>query len=134
MLDNIGGGIGRLPDEATRKRMAELIDGLPPMTLAAPPPQSAHGPAGSLVLSAAVLDRYVGDYRTGSGQVLSFRRYGTMLVAKMGPNPDRVIYGQSETRFQFGPNVIEFQLDGTGKATGLLYVQGSQKIPATRIR
>ena len=29
MLDNIGGGIGRLPNEATRKRMAEFIDALP---------------------------------------------------------------------------------------------------------
>jgi diketogulonate reductase-like aldo/keto reductase len=29
MLDNIGGGIGRLPDEATRKRMAALVDSLP---------------------------------------------------------------------------------------------------------
>ena len=35
MLDNIGGGIGRLPDEATRKRMAELVDALPPT----PPPK-----------------------------------------------------------------------------------------------
>jgi aryl-alcohol dehydrogenase-like predicted oxidoreductase len=30
MADNIGGGIGRLPDEATRQRMAELVDALPP--------------------------------------------------------------------------------------------------------
>jgi len=29
MLDNIGGGIGRLPDDAMRKRMAAFIDGLP---------------------------------------------------------------------------------------------------------
>ena len=29
MLDNIGGGIGRLPDEATRKRMAALVAALP---------------------------------------------------------------------------------------------------------
>jgi aryl-alcohol dehydrogenase-like predicted oxidoreductase len=29
MIDNIGGGIGRLPDEAMRKRMVELIDALP---------------------------------------------------------------------------------------------------------
>ena len=29
MLDNMGGGIGRLPNEATRKRMAELVDSLP---------------------------------------------------------------------------------------------------------
>ena len=30
MLDNIGGGIGRLPDESTRRRMVELVDALPP--------------------------------------------------------------------------------------------------------
>jgi hypothetical protein len=29
MLDNIGGGIGRLPDEAMRKRMTALVDALP---------------------------------------------------------------------------------------------------------
>src|SRR5687767_8156169 len=112
MLDNMGGGIGRLPDEATRQRMAELIDALPPVTIAAPP-QSA----GPLVLSAAVLDRYVGEYRTSGGTLLAFRRYGTMLVAKVGPNPDTVIHARSETRFQLGPDFIEFQLDGTGRAT-----------------
>lgn len=29
MIDNLGGGIGRLPDAAMRRRMAELIDSLP---------------------------------------------------------------------------------------------------------
>ena len=29
MLENIGGGIGRLPDEATRKRMTAVVDALP---------------------------------------------------------------------------------------------------------
>jgi hypothetical protein len=29
MLDDIGGGIGRLPDQATRKRMIELVDSWP---------------------------------------------------------------------------------------------------------
>ena len=29
MLDNIGGGIGRLPNEAMRKRMSDLVDALP---------------------------------------------------------------------------------------------------------
>lgn len=29
MLDNIGGGIGKLPDEAMRKRMADFVDALP---------------------------------------------------------------------------------------------------------
>lgn len=35
MVDNIGGGIGRLPDAATLRRMAEFVDALPP----APPRQ-----------------------------------------------------------------------------------------------
>jgi aryl-alcohol dehydrogenase-like predicted oxidoreductase len=30
MLENIGGGIGRLPNESMRKRMAEFVDSLPP--------------------------------------------------------------------------------------------------------
>jgi hypothetical protein len=30
MLDNIGGGVGRLPDRAMRQRMIELVDALPP--------------------------------------------------------------------------------------------------------
>jgi diketogulonate reductase-like aldo/keto reductase len=29
VVDNIGGGIGRLPDEATRRRMAEVVDSWP---------------------------------------------------------------------------------------------------------
>ena len=29
MLENVGGGIGRVPDEATRKRMAAVVDALP---------------------------------------------------------------------------------------------------------
>jgi diketogulonate reductase-like aldo/keto reductase len=31
MLDNLSGGAGRLPNEATRKRMAAFIDALPPV-------------------------------------------------------------------------------------------------------
>jgi aryl-alcohol dehydrogenase-like predicted oxidoreductase len=30
MADDLGGGTGRLPDEATRQRMAEFVDALPP--------------------------------------------------------------------------------------------------------
>jgi aryl-alcohol dehydrogenase-like predicted oxidoreductase len=29
MVDNLGGGTGRLPDEAARKRMAAFVDALP---------------------------------------------------------------------------------------------------------
>jgi aryl-alcohol dehydrogenase-like predicted oxidoreductase len=40
MVDNLGGGIGRLPNDATRKRMAQFVDALPP----APAPQRGQTP------------------------------------------------------------------------------------------
>jgi aryl-alcohol dehydrogenase-like predicted oxidoreductase len=133
MIDNMGGGIGRLPDEATRKRMAAFIDALPPVTVA-PPPQPAGGPSTAPVLTAAILDRYVGEYKSAAGNPLIIRRYGTRLTAKPGANPETVIYARSETRFQMGPAIIEFQLDNAGKVTGLVFEQGNQKTPASKIR
>jgi hypothetical protein len=29
MVDNLGGGVGRIPDESMRQRMAALVDALP---------------------------------------------------------------------------------------------------------
>jgi hypothetical protein len=105
MLDNIGGGIGRLPDEATRKRMAALIDSLP----------------------------YVGEYKAASGFTATFRRDGATLFVKPGHNPDTPLNARSETRFQDprGP-IFEFQLDGQGKVTGAILEQGPQRIPLER--
>jgi aryl-alcohol dehydrogenase-like predicted oxidoreductase len=135
MIDNIGGGVGRLPNEATRKRMAAFIDALPPVTLASGPPrQVLQGPAGAIVLSAAVLDRYVGEYKTATGTLLTFRRYGTMMTAKPGDSPETVIYAHSETRFSLDQRFIEFQLDSAGRVTGLVLEQGTQTIGASRIR
>jgi aryl-alcohol dehydrogenase-like predicted oxidoreductase len=136
MLDNIGGGIGRLPDEATRKRMAELVDTWPWARRAAGFPP--HVPQASAVpLSAAILDRYAGEYRTASGVTMRFRRDGATLLAKPAGNPEAPLVASSETRFSDprGP-IIEFQLDGVGKVTGLVLEQGHplQKIPASRIR
>jgi aryl-alcohol dehydrogenase-like predicted oxidoreductase len=132
MLDNIGGGIGRLPNEAARKRMAAFIDALPPVSM-----KGAQAPLGPAVLSTAILDRYVGEYRTGAGATVIVRRYGAMLVATAGPNPETVLIARSNTRFSLGhrgPDLIEFQPDGAGTVGMLVYEQGSKKIPAARIR
>jgi hypothetical protein len=131
MLDNIGGGIGRLPDDATRKRMAAFIDALPPVTL-----KGAQAPQGPGVMPAAILDRYVGDYTSASGPI-TVRRYGTMLVVKLGSTRESVLIARSTTRFSLGhrgPGLIEFQADSAGAVTGLIYEQGSQKVPAARAR
>jgi aryl-alcohol dehydrogenase-like predicted oxidoreductase len=133
MLDNIGGGIGRLPNEATRKRMAELIDSLPrPQRPSGPAPQ-----APGVVLPAAILDRYVGEYKAASGFTATVRRDGTTLFVKPGNNPEAPLIARSETRFQDprGP-FFEFQLDGQGKVTGAVLEQqgpqGPQRIPLER--
>jgi aryl-alcohol dehydrogenase-like predicted oxidoreductase len=135
MLDDLAGGIGRLPNEATRKRMAELIDSLPAVSLKGPPPsQMFQGPMNAVVLSAATLDLYVGDYKTSDGAMLKFRRYGTMMTAKLGNNPETVIYAFSDTRFALDSASVEFQLDSAGAVNGLMLEQGKQKVPAKRIR
>ena len=125
VIDNIGGGIGRLPNEAMRKRMAALVDSLPP----APPV-----PLRSVVLSAAVLDRYVGEYTTPDGNVFSFRRDGTTLFMKPpGTNPEVPLTARSEIRFGTPQSrVVEFHVDAQGKVTGALMEQGPQPLKLVR--
>lgn len=136
MLDNLGGGIGRLPDDATRRRMAELIDALPPLAEGpqGPPAGAPAGPpAPGIALSAALLDRYVGEYQAASGPLMTFRRDIATLIVKPGDLPEAPLVAQSETRFSDprGP-IIEFQLDGQGRVTGLIIEQGGQRIPLQR--
>jgi aryl-alcohol dehydrogenase-like predicted oxidoreductase len=127
MLDNLGGGIGRLPDEATRKRMAELVDSFPPFQAAQAPAQApGRATIPAVALSAAILDRYVGEYKSGP-TALTFRRDGAALFVNPGPNAPLV--ARSETRFSFaGPEpVFEFQLDAQGRVTGVILEQRGQK-------
>ena len=135
MLDNMAGGIGRLPNEATRKRMAALIDSIPAPIRpqgGGPPPGAAPG----IALPVAILDRYVGQWKLASGTVVTFRREGTTLFVKPGNNPELALNARSETRLQDprGP-IFEFQVDAGGTVTGLILEQGNpvQRITLTRV-
>jgi len=129
MLDNIGGGIGKLPDEATRKRMAAFIDSMPPL----PPLPQNPAQAPGIAVAAAVLDRYVGEYTAASGFTAIFRRDGDRLFVKPGNNPEVPLNARSATRFQDprGP-IFEFQVDAQGKVTGAILEQGPQKLTLER--
>jgi aryl-alcohol dehydrogenase-like predicted oxidoreductase len=133
MLDDMGGGIGRLPDEATRQRMAAFVDALP----ALPPLPQNPAQAPGIPLPTAILERYVGEWKLASGTVVAFRRDGTRLFVKPGNMPEVPLNARSETRLQDprGP-VFEFQVDAGGAVTGLILEQGNpvQRIPLTRVR
>ena len=131
MLDNMGGGIGRLPDDAMRKRMREFLDAVP----ALPPPPQNPAQAPGIALSSAILDRYVGEWTTPGNMTVAFRREGDRLFVKAGNNPELPLNARSETRLQDprGP-MFEFQVDAGGKVTGLVLEQGNpvQKMTLTR--
>jgi aryl-alcohol dehydrogenase-like predicted oxidoreductase len=137
MLDNIGGGIGRLPNEATRKRMAALVDTLPPTPVPAPqvitqPTQAPSTPA--VAVAAAIMDRYVGEYTyAAAGQTVNVRRDGDKLFMKvLGPSPEFPLVAQSETSFAViwgGGGTLDFRVDGQGKVTGALMTWGPNRIP-----
>jgi aryl-alcohol dehydrogenase-like predicted oxidoreductase len=133
MLDNLGGGVGRLPNEETRKRMAELIETFPKPEPPPPPPSQLPG----IAVATAILDRYVGEYKAASGFTAIFRRDGDRLFVKPGNNPEAPLNARSETRFQ-DPRVpiFEFQLDAQGNVTGAILEQqgpnGTQRIPLER--
>jgi aryl-alcohol dehydrogenase-like predicted oxidoreductase len=136
MIDNLGGGIGRLPSEAMRKRMAEFVDALPAAPAPKPPqPQAPPGP--TVTLSAAILDRYVGEYKAALGFTAIIRRDGDKLIVKPGNNPEAPLIARTETRFQDprGP-FFEFQVDAQGKVTGAVLEQqgpqGTQRLPLER--
>ena len=137
MLDDMGGGVGRLPNEATRKRMAALIDSFPkpaPPQRGGPPPGAAAAPG--IVLAPAILDRYAGQWKLASGTVVTFRRDGTRLLVRPGTMDEVALNARTETRLQDprGP-VFEFQVDANGMVTGLILEQGNpvQRVPLTRV-
>jgi aryl-alcohol dehydrogenase-like predicted oxidoreductase len=148
MLDNIGGGIGRLPNAAMRTRMAQLVDALP--ELAPPAPAASQGRTlvtpeqmkqrlasltPTVALSAATLDSFAGEYQhTAVGTIVTVRREGDRLIVKVHGNvPEELPFvARSETRFASIPYVIEFQVDAQGKVTGATWGQGPNSIPLVR--
>jgi aryl-alcohol dehydrogenase-like predicted oxidoreductase len=116
MLDNIGGGIGRVPDEAMRKRMEKFIDALP---FALPPAQLA---------------RFVGEYAAASGLIVSVRQEEDKLFLKTGDNPEVLLIARSYTRFEDSKgSFFEFDVaPGQQKALRVILERGSEKITLER--
>jgi hypothetical protein len=113
--------------------MAEYVDALPAAEPVGPPQPPA--PTHAVLLPAAILDRYAGEYELASGMKVTFRRSGPGLSAQPAGMAEAPMSTLSETRFSDprGP-VIEFQVDDAGRVTGVILEQGGQRMPGTRIR
>jgi CubicO group peptidase (beta-lactamase class C family) len=77
--------------------------------------------ATEIAVPAAVLDRYVGVYRTGPRAVVSLAREGDRLVAR-GAGPGRLVLAPESDRVFVAPDGTRIALDiePDGRATGLL--------------
>ena len=145
MLDNIAGGMGRLPNEAMRKRMAAFVDSLPARQNPNAPSAAGRTVATSgqvqpsVALSAAILDRYVGEYRhVAAGTTVTIHRDGDKLLFDVHDSGREAMsfVARSETRFVSSIFALEFHLDSQGKVTGATWEtvlpSGPERIPLER--
>ncbi len=90
-------------------------------------------PKEASALSADVLERYVGRYRTPNGNIVGIRREGARLFGKSGDDESELL-AQDENNFYVPPFSlwISFQRDAAGRVTGFTGAGGGD-FEATRI-
>ena len=86
-------------------------------------------------LAAAVLNRYAGRYGEAPNMVMTIRREGDHLAAQMGNGPAVELLAESEKQFftKSGDVVLTFEVDGRGRATGIVLHSDGKDSPIRRI-
>ena len=81
------------------------------------------------------MDRYVGRYGTPPDLILTVRREGDHLSVQENDEPKQELLPESETDFfsTVADDVMSFQVDGQGKATGMILHVDGKDIPIKRI-
>ncbi|MGH9908880.1 MAG: DUF3471 domain-containing protein, partial [Pyrinomonadaceae bacterium] len=90
----------------------------------------------AIALDTAVYDGYVGEYEIAPSFSITISKEGNKLMAQATGQPRIELLPESQTKF-FVKEVavqIEFVVDGTGKAKGLVLHQGGRQLPAKKIK
>ena len=86
-------------------------------------------------VSAEVLNRYAGRYGVAPNMVMTIRREGDHLAAQSGNGAAVELFAESEKQFftKSGDVVLTFEVDGRGRATGIVLHADGKDTPVRRI-
>ncbi len=110
-----------------------LLDASIPLSPPRPPPVITRV---AITLPVATLDRYVGDYEAAPTFHLLIAREGDGLTVEATGQSKVPLFAEKETEFflRIVDAQIVFQVDATGKVTGLILHQNGGTLPAKKVK
>ena len=87
-------------------------------------------------LDPALYDQYVGEYELAPGFAVVITKEDGKLMGQATGQPKVELYPEAETKFflKVVDGQVEFVKSETGKVTGLILIQGGQKLPGRKIK
>lgn len=90
----------------------------------------------AIKLDPQLYDRLAGDYELMPGFTITIIRRGDKLISRATGQPEVELFPESETRFflKVVDAQVDFTLDASGRATGLVLHQGGQDLPGKKVK
>jgi CubicO group peptidase (beta-lactamase class C family) len=87
-------------------------------------------------LDPALYDQYVGEYELSPGFLVVITKEDGKLMGQATGQPKIELFPEAETKFflKVVAGQVEFVKDDAGKVTGLVLVQGGQRLPGKKIK
>ncbi len=93
-------------------------------------------PRKEAVVDAAIYEAYVGDYEIAPNLTITISKEGSKLMVQAIGQPKLELFPESPSKFfvKEADIQIEFVVDGSGKATSLVFYQAGQRLPAKKVK
>jgi CubicO group peptidase (beta-lactamase class C family) len=87
-------------------------------------------------LDPALYDQYVGEYELAPGFLVVITKEDGKLMGQATGQPKVELYPEAETKFflKVVDGQVEFVKDEDGQVTGLILIQGGQKLPGRKVK